>query len=301
MTTNNNYSKEDIEARLQSGVRDELSAAELSEMKTSLMAYAAYHSPSSVPVVKATASFFWQRVAAGTFVVLLVAVGGTGVVASQSLPGDSLYALKVNIVEPTIATLDTTDITELQTQALFLERRLLEVKQLEEAGRLDDEAGAVVAAYVTESVRSVESVLDASAADDEVISVATLQIIDQMQAVVEAQEIILEDAAVIVSSEVLADVGDALDAAQTEAVAALVADGATSTVASYISDSLDSIEEKIATNEYASTTVEMVESYIDEAYVEIAEEDIAETHENIAEANQRLLTEEYLSEEVVIE
>lgn len=83
---------------------------------------------------------FWSALlrpwVAALVIVILVAGGGTSLAAEQSLPGDTLYSVKVQFNEPIRGWLAQNPEAQANWQAERLARRLEEMNELESKGRL---------------------------------------------------------------------------------------------------------------------------------------------------------------------
>ena len=93
------------------------------------------------PTVFLSTSFFWvyrrPLAVALTVVVLIVTSGGVVFAAEESLPGDVLYPIKINVTEEVRAAMIPTKTARANWEITRVERRLNEVETLARLGRLD--------------------------------------------------------------------------------------------------------------------------------------------------------------------
>jgi len=72
-------------------------------------------------------------------VIIVVLVGNSAVLASHdSLPGDALYSIKTNIVEPIRVAIATTPMAKAEIQTELVQNRLYEAETLASRGQLDE-------------------------------------------------------------------------------------------------------------------------------------------------------------------
>ncbi len=137
-----------------------LSTEARSRMRAELSSYSDLHAvpargssaaPLSLPVFFAG---FQSRMFAGltAMLVLVLGVGGTAYASSDSLPGDTLYSIKVNVAEPVQTVLIPTDSGRATWHAILAERRLEEAAQLAARGSLETEVQGDLAVNFQEEV-----------------------------------------------------------------------------------------------------------------------------------------------------
>ncbi len=100
--------------------------------------------------------------AASLVLIVAVVIGGTGVsyAASKALPGEMLYAVKVNINEGVEETLATTPQAKLAIQSEHIQKRLDEVQMLRKEKKLSPETQKIVADKITEHTEDVIKSID---------------------------------------------------------------------------------------------------------------------------------------------
>ncbi len=113
-------------------------------------------SDEAVPVLsyfKLPSSLF-VKAASAFAVVVLIAVPAA---AEQSVPGDGLYAIKVQFNEELRGTLAFSPYQKIEWETERLNRRISEARLLASEGKLTEEVGAEIAAAVKEHTESVQS------------------------------------------------------------------------------------------------------------------------------------------------
>lgn len=134
------------EEKFKKGIEDlkkvGLTNSEKLELKSKLDFYVNKNTP-NIPVKSSwysQVSFLHMKMYSTAFAVLLLAVVGVGTYseAEKSLPGDTLYSLKVGVIEPLKYTAATTEVEKANLEALNLDTRLREAEILEVQGKLTD-------------------------------------------------------------------------------------------------------------------------------------------------------------------
>ncbi len=99
---------------------------------------------------------------------LLIFLSGNGVVfaAERTLPGDALYPIKVDIVEPLRGALISSPVAKAEYQASIADRRLSESETLAIQGKLDAPKQAQITALLDKHARDLETALDVAAAHE---------------------------------------------------------------------------------------------------------------------------------------
>lgn len=132
----------EIEKILNKGKNIKLKEVEKDEMRSNLRAFM-WQNPIKTKSQKTQVSYFsfitW-RVGIAVFAFLLVAgSAGASVLATKSLPGDKLYAVKTGLNEEVKTFFAFTDEAKAKVNADLAEARLLEVEKLAEKGKLNRE------------------------------------------------------------------------------------------------------------------------------------------------------------------
>jgi hypothetical protein len=111
--------------------------------------------------------------AASLILIVAVVVGGTGVsyAASKALPGEMLYAVKVNINENVEETLATTPKAKIAVQSEHIQKRLDEVQMLRKEKKLSPETQKIVADKITEHTEDVIKSIDTLKKEGDVTTV----------------------------------------------------------------------------------------------------------------------------------
>jgi hypothetical protein len=145
-----------------------LSDNERLQMRERLAAYTDMH-PMPAPLARATFgafSLFTARhlTVVMTALVLIVGAGsGVTLAADQSVPGDALYALKINVNEPLMSALAPTDVGQAKAAATIATRRVDEAVTLASRGDLTPDKQAYLSHAFTSSVERAAKKTDAIA------------------------------------------------------------------------------------------------------------------------------------------
>jgi|GEM_PF-3494517 hypothetical protein len=176
------------ESLLKAGKDISLTSEEHSNMKSELLEYAHFHTPSPAPKPKRVPVWAY----AGAFASLVVLIGiGTGFAATTSLPGETLYGVKVEIVEPLVGLSYHSETGQLTYQVALMNRRLDEVQTLTRAQVLQVEQVVVLEELVKEHTATIERILE-SDTNDSVPSDVSLTAISDVIAITQAHERIIE-------------------------------------------------------------------------------------------------------------
>ena len=145
-----------------------LRADEKRELKERLVAYMEYHplpvevgrkaqAEEAVPIAAEpffNLSFGWIMRGAGAFAVVLLI--GIPVLAEHAMPGDTLYAIKVQVNEELRSTLTFDSYEKVEWETERLNRRIAEARLLASEGRLTEEVEAEVAEAVRTHTEAVK-------------------------------------------------------------------------------------------------------------------------------------------------
>jgi hypothetical protein len=288
-----NPKQPDIEEALRQGERFLLRSDERAQMRAALLSHAAFHStqPATSPAPAKPAVGWWRYITATVTAFSLIMVVTVSASAHQSLPGDHLYPLKVQVIEPLVVSLQNRDLSVSEQTNLLLERRLSEVKQLEETNTLSDVAAASIAEMVTAHTQVlIEEISDPRTPPS---TTRDLLALDTAAALIDAHQELLESAAATTLAT-LAETETAFDVAYTDEVSSFPGDHASTTLSSYIDSSLSTIERELTTSDLPTTTLATIEDFVDTASTSLANADLIDAHDALAEAQQLLLVEDFI-------
>ena len=140
--------------------RIRLTSAERSRIRTHLLAHMAKHPPVA-PLASPYLSFFYAHPAlrggAFAFALVLMVGGGSAAASEGALPGEILYPVKVQMVEPVIGALQFSKKAEADWGVQVVERRLHETDELKAGAKLDEGALDRVAGAFIDAERKVEA------------------------------------------------------------------------------------------------------------------------------------------------
>lgn len=155
-----------------------LQAVERAELRNRVLSYMEYHPLSSAQKIGegklqdgTQFSYFRMpfsvsnvfRLSALTALLVLVVIP---VLAEKTVPGDTLYAVKVRFNEEVISTLKLSPYEKVEWETERLNRRIAEAKLLANEGKLTDEVEAEIVAAVQEHTESVEESIEELREDD---------------------------------------------------------------------------------------------------------------------------------------
>jgi hypothetical protein len=191
-----------------------LSTAEQAGLRARVMAHIDFHPVNASAETTAsrtkTQELFthihisWLRVrqyGAATAAIVLVMVP---LVAESTVPGDTLYAVKVNVNEELRSTLTFDPYDRIEWQAARVNRRIAEVKQLEREGRLTESIEAEAAAAVIEHTeRANQEINTLRTTDVEGAAIAAIELDTTLSVQAEALTTVSADGQAATSSRPL--------------------------------------------------------------------------------------------------
>lgn len=141
-------------------------------MREELLAYARLHAFQKIARERQATSFFVLRrmYAFSTLALVLIVTGATSVAASGSLPGDTLYPIKVRIAEPLQTALTPTAKGKAVWHNVLVERRLEEAATLAVRDDLDPQTQQELESAVSEQVQASLATADGIEAEGDVSS-----------------------------------------------------------------------------------------------------------------------------------
>jgi hypothetical protein len=170
-----------------------LTVGERTEMFSQLQAFATLHSPQSEPAVLETrrsAIFLLSRWSVAVASVFFLTVG-TGFASTQSLPGDSLYGIKVSVVEPLISLTNSNDTEQLEYQISLMERRLNEMETLYRTNALTEVEADILEEQITVQASNFEDLVS-SVEHSEISAEASLTAVSQVVVAIKKQSVLVE-------------------------------------------------------------------------------------------------------------
>lgn len=151
----NNYESEFKKAtELLKGVR--LSETEKSSMLQSIYRETGAAS-TATPSPFSFASFFQNHRYASAFAVVVLLMSGTAQASFSSLPGDPLYGIKVNVIEPVALAVRLDESAKNEYRVAVLQERVEEIQKLKTDGRLTYEVETISSVIAKENLAQIES------------------------------------------------------------------------------------------------------------------------------------------------
>lgn len=250
------------EELLQTGKNISLSAGERDEMKSTLLSYAQYHGVKEKTAPRrAWTSLVWVRTMAASAVALVLFVG-TGYASTDSLPGEPLYALKVNVVEELVTATKFTEQSQLAHNTVLTNRRLAEVRELARTDRLTAESVTALETELDELVFELHEIIE-SDTDGSLTTESTLEATNNTAAITAASNKIVRTKASADIAELLEDVVDDAAAFNTEEMQDFITSASDDMISQYIADQLQELSQQVSAGMATSTRLKTQE-YIEE-------------------------------------
>lgn len=285
----NHHTTEEL---LEKGKGISLSQTEHAEIKASLLSYASYHgAKDTTPNPKPAWSLWWVRgVTASTLALFLMI--STGYAATDSLPGEPLYGVKVNVMEELVALGQFTEQAQLQYHQKRYEARLLEVHQLAAADELTLETVAIIKEEIGQLHTDVEETL-AHDTDSSINQSAVLAVTSDIVSITKAISGVVETEISEVAAERIEDEVDAAAELHAEEMQDLLEAAATSTVELYIESQLKDISAELKAGTVSASTTIQVAEFIEDIDSAVASSNLDIAATLASEAAQHINTEEY--------
>jgi len=147
--------------------RAHMTEHEKAELRGRLHAHMRAH-PAGRPVVSPLSFTLHMRAWSFALILFLIVSSGAGIAfaAEDSLPGDTLYPVKVNVTEPVRVALARGDENQAQIEEKLLNRRLEETEQLALRGELSDDRKDIAHAALERQIQKMESRLAVLSAEN---------------------------------------------------------------------------------------------------------------------------------------
>lgn len=128
--------------QFQTRARDFKMSATLSdESKRTMLTriYDATPEPTAIPSAWSFSFVTVHRYTVSALMLLILITSSATYVAASSLPGDPLYALKINVIEPITLAAHWDEVSRNDYKVSLLQKRILELEELKRAGRIEVE------------------------------------------------------------------------------------------------------------------------------------------------------------------
>lgn len=220
----------------------------------------------------------------------------TGYASIKSEPGDSLYAVKVDVVEPIVGLVQFTEYDKLAYEVSLMERRLEEVQALVRDETLSSIEVDVIERQVMARMNSINALLEEDT-DQSITDTQVLESVLRVHAIVETQAVLTDYLENGAEESVFEDIADDAADLYTEEVDIFIATASTTDVGVYLRTVLEDVEESIARDtDLATTSAAEIESLLDEATNSVTRNELDEAIRAASEAHHLLNVEEYLDE-----
>lgn len=140
-----------------------LKGVRLSEAERSAMLKNIYREAAATSVTKAVPSpfsftaFFQNHRYASSFAVVVFLMAGMAEASALSLPGDPLYGIKINVVEPVALALQLSETSKNEYRVAVLQERIEEIQKLKAEGRLSFDAETISHVIAEENLAQIET------------------------------------------------------------------------------------------------------------------------------------------------
>lgn len=111
----------------------------------------------SVPSPFSFATFFQSHRYTSAFAAVVLLIGGTAHASFSSLPGDPLYGIKVNIMEPVALAVQLDEAAKNEYRVAVLQERVEEIQKLKAEGRLSYDVETISAVVAGENLAQIEA------------------------------------------------------------------------------------------------------------------------------------------------
>lgn len=102
-------------------------------------------------------AFFQSHRYVSTFAAVVLLIGGTAHASFDSLPGDPLYGIKVNVIEPAVLTVRLEETAKNEYRVAILQERVEEIQKLKAEGRLSFDVETISSMATKENLTQIES------------------------------------------------------------------------------------------------------------------------------------------------
>lgn len=288
----------EIEQKLTSLNKVSLPESEKSAIKASLMKQAATTLPTYSPSTPIVSPFnVWFVRGTVSFASFLLIFVGTAYASKDSLPGDPLYAMKVNVLEEAISLTKIERLEHTNYEIIRMENRLAELQELSRDTKLvnSDDLNAF-AEQIDEHINDISETFDEI--DNDISHLEKINALSKLSSIVKAQKRVIKDNTEFESAgDDIDDAGDETSDLLGENIDNFTNEENIDVVAKYLSEEVAEMKTKV---EATSTTAKQRESYkknlldLEEA---INSRDLPEAIITILEAEQEEEVADYLDEE----
>lgn len=284
----------EIEKLLANGKKLQLNDTEKAVMKSIILQQAKKTIQNGHQSIPSPWSSWIMRSSVSFASVLLVFIG-TAYASQDSLPGEPLYAMKVNVVEDMIALTKTNPEEQVAYDSVLMETRLNELKALSDQETLPPpEVVATVANQINEHVTDMTNTI-ASADTSELPHEKKIAALARVKALAKAQSKVVETQESLSNiKETTADAEESTSDAISATVEDFAKDKPVETVNNYLSNQIDAISDQITASTTDEETRDKVEESLHNVDESLADGSINDAIVSITEAQQIILTDKYV-------
>ena len=137
-----------------------LTASEQAEMWSGLKEYANYHTkPTATKQSDSLGMLSYVRHWYTAVAAMFLLVAGTGFTSTNSLPGEFLYPIKVQVTEPFLGSFQFGDAKQLEYLGTVIDNRLSEMKELQKIQKLTESEMVILEDKITEHSEDIIEIL----------------------------------------------------------------------------------------------------------------------------------------------
>jgi hypothetical protein len=237
-----------------------------------------------------TMRYAWALI---TAVILVVALSIIGFIATKSIPGDALYAVKTNVVESGATFLHIQNRSKAEYQAKLIKERLREVQALSKKESVSAEAQTAFTNQLQKQSDTLEALIGASI-DSSFPKTDVLALLHEFSSVAGAIEVVSEN------DQKLQTIGDFAEDVRRKTfntykdrALSFVQTEETKTVLEYTTAQLQIVRDELTKNTVSYEVSENAETHLDRIDAALHEKDLAKVIVSLGEAYRFIKVEQY--------
>lgn len=249
--------------------------------------------PTIVPHKRVSSFVFFSRLAVAPLALLLLIGGPVAYAAQTSGPGDLLFSLEINFIEPVQEILQSSPEGRVEFHTARLEERLDELQFIQTSGEeLNPSDYVAVSENVSDHVGDISTALASSTPTE-----TKIKTLVKSKALVEAHEEILED--LHADTNEVGQSSNEVSEVLIETSEDYVSQNSEETVESIITEAVDDINDIASST--ATTTQEVIQDQIEDIEAAIDRGNLKQALDLTNETQAEVLKDQYLSEDVILE
>jgi hypothetical protein len=174
-----NHTPQPFEDLTTAATQERLSISEREAMQEALRAYRTFH-PVSERDARPLAPVRWFVTRSAAAVALLLLLVVVPIQAQRALPGEPLYLIKVDVVEPFVGSFYASEYDQIRYTTTLMTRRLEEAHRLQQMNEYTEASAAVVAEEVLQRSAEITTLFVPEDGEDQVASSSLRALSDAM-------------------------------------------------------------------------------------------------------------------------